>query len=548
MMEEEIRPVQVRSHLQESKDRRPKAIAPQSMGKRLAINSGTTALCRVIQAVVAIAAVPVVIAKLGLAGYGTWETILALSASTTLLMGPLTGTLLWRASMAHGSNDQIAMSRTSGIGLAISGLLLAFALPVFLLAHSLARMVHVPAGLVRDFLYVMPSVMLLTIAGGLVDSFAAVVDGCQRLAYSSIIRTIGQSVRYLVAIAFLYLGYGLSSLLFGFATSVLVMVIGMAILARRLCPLVGPLPVIPTRDEWKSGRKYASLLMIGYISAALRDQTDKLVFAFFASAIWVGYYAIASRMAALVMEISTFVYNPTIAAAGAMTSKGETGRIAGLYKTLMAWVPMLSGMVLVVVVGMHSQLMYLWLGRIVPQAVPLLLMLVLANALVVALTGPGTSLCRGIGRVEIETAYVVFNLILNAVFTVVLVRLIGPFGSAIASVGSWTLGSVYFVWHLHRSVSLPVKATMKAVGIYCVAASTGVLTMLVTNAVVGLPTSRKLSMEELALGAASSLFFYFLVLRILRLHPEQAGAYCKRLFKSLASMRQAQLSNESAPR
>jgi len=388
----------------------------------------------------------------------------------------------------------------------------------------------------------------LTIAGGLVDSFAAVVDGCQRVAYSSIIRTIGQSVRYLVAILLLYLGNGLPSLLYGFTASVVVMVAGMAILARRLCPLVRPLPVIPTRDEWKSGRKYASLLMIGYISAALRDQTDKLAFAFFASATWVGYYAIASRLATLVMEISTFVYNPTIAAAGAMTSKGEIERIAGLYKALMAWVPMLSGMILVVVVGMHRPLMYLWLGRIVPQAVPLLLMLVFANAFVVSLTGPGTSLCRGIGRVEIETAYVVFNVILNAVFTVLLVMLIGPFGSAIASVGSWTAGSVYFVWHLHRSVSLSVKATMKAVGIYCVAASTGILTMLVTDAVLGLPTSRRLSMEELTLGAVSSLIFYVVVLRLLRLDPEQAGAYCRRLYRFLMSMRQAQLSNESALR
>jgi O-antigen/teichoic acid export membrane protein len=495
-----------------------------------------------------IAAVPVVIAKLGLAGYGTWETIQALSASTTLLIGPLTGTLLWRASMAHGANDQIAMSRTTGIGLTFSGLLLASAFPVFLVAHSLARMVHVPSDLISEFIYVMPSVLVLTIAGGVVESFGVVVDGSQRLGYSSMIRTMGQSVRYIVAIVFLNLGHGLSSLLFGFAISILVMVTGMAILAHRLCPLVRPVPVIPTREEWNSGRKYASLLMVGYVSAALRDQTDKLAFAFFASAIWVGYYAIASRLAALVMEINTFVYNPTIAAAGAMIARGERDRIAGLYRTLMAWVPMLSGMILVIIVGMHRPLMYLWLGRIVPQAIPLLLMLVLANGFVVALTGSGTSLCRGIGRVEIETAYVVFNLILNAVFTVILIKLIGPFGSAIASVGSWTLGSLYFVWHLHRSVSLPVKATVKAVGIYCVAASTGIFTMLVANAVVGSPTSRKLSMEELLIGAASSLACYVLVLRLLRLQPEQAGSYCRRLFKSVASMRQAQLSNEVAPR
>jgi uncharacterized membrane protein len=69
-----------------------------------------------------IAAVPVVISKLGLAGYGVWETIIALSASATLLMGPLTGTLLWRAAVAHGAGDQIAMHRTTGIGLLATGI------------------------------------------------------------------------------------------------------------------------------------------------------------------------------------------------------------------------------------------------------------------------------------------------------------------------------------------------------------------------------------------------------------------------------------------
>jgi O-antigen/teichoic acid export membrane protein len=523
--------------LEDHKPDLPKAQGPQSgsgshskgLGKRLAINSGMTAVCRIVQAVVMIASVPVVISKLGLAGYGVWETIVALSASATLLMGPLTGTLLWRGAMAHGSGDQIAMRRTTGIGLLVTIILLVCALPVFLVAAPLGRMLHVPAALQSQFAYVMPSILLLTVAVGLVDSFAAVVDGSQRIAYSVMVRTVGQSLRYGVAILFLYGGYGLRSLLVGYFASIMFMVVSMAILAHHLCSFVRPFPMIPTRDELASGGRYAGLLTIGYISAALRDQTDKLVFAFFASPIWVGYYAIASRIAWLVLEISAFVYNPTVVAAGALTSSGETNRLAGLYKTLMAWVPMLSGLMLVIVVGMHSQLMYLWLGRVIPQVIPLLLMLVLANALVVALTGPGTSICRGIGRVEIETSYVIFNLVLNAVFTVLLVKLIGPFGSAIASVGSWTLGSIYFVWHLHRKISLPVKATVKAVGIYCCAAATGLLTMLAIDFFVGPPISRKMSLEVLTLAGLSSVTIYIFSLHLFRLSPDNMMQYMRRL-------------------
>jgi O-antigen/teichoic acid export membrane protein len=488
--------------------------------KRLAINSGTTALCRTVQAAVTIAAVPFVLSKLGLVGYGVWETIEALSATATLLIGPLAGTLLWQGAVAYGSEDEVAMSRTPGIGLLVTSILLLCALPVFKVARPLGRLVHVPALLNHEFAYVMPCVVLLTVAGGFVDSFAAVVDGCQRISHSVIVRTLGQSVKYVVAIAFLFAGHGLDSLLYGFLASVVFSVLAMAMLARRLCPRTHLLPVIPTKHELKSGGRYGGLLFVGYVSAALRDQTDKLVFAFLASPIWVGYYAIASKLAKLVMEICTFVYNPAVVAAGALSSNRETNRLATLYSTLMAWIPMLSGMALVIIVGLHNQLMYLWLGRVIPQVIPLLLMLVLANALVVALTGPGTSICRGIGRVDIETAYVVFNLILNAVFTVVLVKLIGPMGTVIASVGSWTLGAAFFAWYLHRNIMLPVRSTLKAVGIICCAAGSGFLTLFATRYVAGIPSSRQGSVVVLVAAGAISIAFYLFLLSLTRLLPD----------------------------
>lgn len=520
-------------------------LATRGLGKRLAINSGTTAVCRVVQAVVMVVAVPVVISKLGLAGYGVWETIVALSASATLLLGPLTGTLLWRGSLAHGSGDPLAMRRTAGVGLTATFVLLVCTLPVFHWAVPLGHLLHVSPGLRPAFRIVMPSVLELTFAMGFVESFGAVIDGSQRIASSSMIRTAGQSVRYGMAILCLHWGCGLTSLLYGYVASIAVMLVAMAIIAYRVCPSVRPIPLIPTREELVSGGRYAGLLTVGYISAALRDQTDKLVFALFASPIWVGYYAIASRIAWLVMEISQFVYNPTVAAAGALAASREEHRLAGLYKALMAWVPILSGIILSVVIGMHSQLMELWLGRVIPQTVPLLLMLVMANALVVALTGPGTSICRGIGRVEIETRYVIFNLVINAVFTVILVKLIGPIGSAIASVGSWTLGSVYFAWQLHRNLPLPVRATMKAVGIYCCSAAVGLLTMFFVNHMVHPAMSRTSSLETLALGGSASVLAFLALLWALKLSPDGATQYLRRGMRAVTPWKLSPVSEHS---
>lgn len=470
--------------------------------------------------VVSLVGVPVIISKLGLTGYGIWETILALSASTTLLLGPLTGTLLWRGSLAYGSRDAEAMRRTVGSGLLVTTVLLICASPVLWLARPLSRLVHVPANLVDQFLYALPAVILLTLSMGYVDSFAAVVDGAQRMAQSVIVRALGQAVRTGTAIIFLFRGYGLTSLIIGFTVSVVFMIIMMSILAFRLCPRIGLQHVLPSRKELVFSSRYAGLLAIGYVSAALRDPTDKLVFAFLASPVWVGFYAIASRLAILVMEINTFVYNATVAAAGAIFASGKSETLPALYSKLMSWVPMLAGAVLVAVMGLHREILFLWLGKTIPQVEPLLLMLLMANALVVALTSPGTAICRGIGRVEIETEYVVLNFTLNTLFTVILVKLIGPIGTVIASVGSWSLGAAYFAFILHRRLVLPVQSTLRAMGIYLGSVISGFLSMFAVNYIVGNPSSRQQSVFVLVVGGLFTLSFYFTLLYISNLTPD----------------------------
>ena len=62
----------------------------------------------------------------------------------------------------------------------------------------------------------------------------------------------------------------------------------------------------------------------------------------------------------------------------------------------------------------------------IPEAAPIPSPLLGGNTVAVILTGPGTALCKGIGRVGIETVYVMINLTLNLTLTVLLVIWVGP--------------------------------------------------------------------------------------------------------------------------
>ena len=196
--------------------------------------------------------------------------------------------------------------------------------------------------------------------------------------------------------------------------------------------------------------RYSGLVTVGSVAAALRDQTDKVILASLASPAWVAYYGIAARLCGLVMEIISFFYLPILTAVGALNAMGDWDGVRRLYSRLMAIVSSLTGLVVVVVAGLADRLVVLWIGHPIPQVTILLWLLITGSASAAMLTGPGTAICRGCGRVEIETTYLAFNLVLNLVLTVSLVLLIGPIGTAVATGSTWALSSILFLFVLHK--------------------------------------------------------------------------------------------------
>jgi O-antigen/teichoic acid export membrane protein len=127
------------------------------------------------------------------------------------------------------------------------------------------------------------------------------------------------------------------------------------------------------------------------------------------------------------------------------------------------------------------------------------------------LTGPGSAICRGCGRVEIETTYLAFNLALNLVLTVSLVLLIGPIGTAVATGSTWALASVFFLFLLHRTLDLPREASRRAGGAAVLAAAVTVAVYWVSS-LLGLPQGRQEAFVSIVLlGAAGGLVYLGLV-------------------------------------
>ncbi|MDR3691620.1 MAG: polysaccharide biosynthesis C-terminal domain-containing protein [Fimbriimonas sp.] len=458
--------------------------------RRLFQNSGLIMGCRVVTATTSLIAVPFITSKLRIEGFGIWELMTAIASLCAMFQTSVNGTLLWKISQAHGTDDYATIRRMIRIGvLSILVFLLVLGSGVWMIRYPLIHGLHIKAQYASQVAWVFPSVVCVTVLGGINDTMGSAISGCQRSGVVTVIQAIALVVNYVTAIILIRLNYAYEGLLIGLSAGTLVASVLYFRTAYKLCGGISLVPTTPTVVELKSMARYGFFLIIGSCSQALRDQTDKLVLARFASTTWVGYYGIAARLAVLVMEVSRFFYSPLLTAAGSMHAAKNWVGVQRLYANMIVLVAAAAGIVTVIVAGLHDRLMFMWLGYSRPQVALIVLILLTGNASAVILTGPGTAICRAIGKVWVETAYVVINLVGNLVLTIVLVMTIGPLGTVIASGSTWAVSAVAFTFILPRLVDLPNESTAKARWFLFVVAICSVVTYYGSQ-LVAKPTSR----------------------------------------------------------
>ena len=434
-----------------------------ALERRLFQNSALILACRLAAMTLSVVSVPFVIRSLGFRGYGTWEALMAVSVITAIPQNVIGGTLLWKMSFAFGLGDKMEIARLVRLGVAVSIGLFTLLFPVvWPLRRPLVRLLNISGQFQSAAEWILPCLIAMILLGGINETLGSVIRGCQRTGMATVIQTIASIFNSLSVIGTLFLGAGLWSLLIGYSIAFLLTGIGYRIFATRINPGITLKPIIPRISDIRPAAKYVSCLLLGTVSASLRTETDKIVLAVFASPTWTGYYGLASRLASLVMEASNFFYVPTIAAVGAMHARNDWASIRALYAKLTIVVPLAAGAVVVVVAGLPQHIMVLWIGRYIPEVYTMLSILLCGYASAVILTGPGTSVCKAIGRIEIETAYVSVSLLLNLGLTVVLVASIGPVGTVVATAISWTVGAAMFTFLFHKYIDVDARYTIRA--------------------------------------------------------------------------------------
>ena len=424
--------------------------------KQLFVNSGLLGLSRFLSTSTALVTVPVVLSKLGLSGYGSWETMMAIATLVMVFQTTINGTLVWKMSGAYGSGDLAGIRHLMGVGIAaVLGMFVVVTPIAWAARYYLVGLSNIPP-LYRDAaVWVIPILVSQTTIGALGETFAAVLTAYQRAGLATLIQTAALMANSGFVIIGLLHGWQIWSLLLGNTVGVFLGIAAQYIAVVKICRISSLRPFLP---DWATAKPligFAAFVAIGQISMALRDTTDKFVLASVGNTIWTAWFGLASRLASLSMMVCSFFYVPLISAVAALDAQNDWAGVSRLYANTMIVMPFLAGTFVVLVASTYDRLLMIWIGQSVPQVGPILFILLAGNIIAIALTGVGTSLCKGIGKVSMETIYIVICVVANIVLKLTLTPWLGPIGSVVASAGSWAFGSVIFVFLMYRAVKLP---------------------------------------------------------------------------------------------
>ncbi len=385
-----------------------------------------------------------------------WETALALSGLTAVLIGPISGTLLWRIANLCGLSTTKDALRLMRIGIFLSLLLFVIIVPpAWIFRDKLAGLLHIPQTYITRVSWLLPGLIAMSILGGINDSMASFLNGYQRSGKVSLIQMTATLLQYGIIISALYVGFGFFSLLAGILGSSLISGTGYYWNISKIMGKPNLTPVIPTKADVHAMLGYAGLLLVGTLSSIMREQTDRLVLAGFGTSITlVACYGIAARLANLLMQSYSFFGIPMISAIGVFFASNDWQGIKRLYSNMTKIVVFCSGILVVLILGFYDRILVMWLGRNISGILPILALLLISNFIMIIFTGPGSATCRGIGKVGIETRYILIYFILNVVLTIGLVWSLGAIGTVIASAASMSISSLIFVWILYCKLDL----------------------------------------------------------------------------------------------
>lgn len=405
---------------------------------------------------------PLILHKIGAAGYGTWAVFLAINGLTSLADLGLMGTVSKFVADYHARGDFQGLTRLLSSGLSLF-LLLDFVISMALWAASsqLAVVMFRGSTVPRTELVILLRCFLVVIAANILTQlFASVTTGLQRLDLTHMMSAANVVLAALLGGVLLLGGWGLRGLVYGYIGSGIVTIATYLVLVRRLLPQVVLNPFRLDTGEAKRMFAFSLRLYVTQAAVAVHNQVEKVFLALLVGVTAVGWYDIASDTALKVRGAIGLILSPVLPAASELNALGDETKKRELYYRAQKYLALFGVPVVCYIVAISSRFVELWIGHSMGMiALPLSVLLIVNFFNLVS--GPGFLIFAGSGYMNPGVQSATLGIVLNVVLSLGLIYKFGFAGAVLGTSASLILASGYFLWMFHRRTQYSVSRVMR---------------------------------------------------------------------------------------
>lgn len=452
---------------------------------------------------------PLILHKIGVAGYGTWAVFLAINGLSSLADLGLVGTVSKFVAEYHARRDFPALERLLNSGLGLFLLLdVGVSVVLWLAAPFLANKLFRGSPLSNADLIILLRCFLIVVAANILTQlFASVTTGLQRLDLTNLISAANLLLSAALGAILLLKGWGLRGLIYGYIGAGILTIAVYLMIIRTLLPQIALNPLRFDRSEARKMFGFSLRLYITQAAVAVHNQVEKVFLGILVGVGPVGWYDIASDVALKARASIGLVLSPVLPAASELDALGDETRLKELYFRSHKYLALFGIPAVCYVAAVSKRFVELWLGPGM-KMIALPLAVLLAVNFVNLATGPGFLIFAGRGQMRPGVQSAVLGLVLNVVFSLALIYKLGFAGAVLGTSLSLIIASLFFMVLFHRHTGYSVSRVLRESYLRPILCSSTLLTLL-----LWICPARNLSWLGLGgIGLTFAVFYFVLIL------------------------------------
>ena len=437
--------------------REPLAEVSRQFGR----NVTTTILARVVNMARGVCLVPFLLAHIGLEAYGIWTTIFILVTYVGLTTMGVSNVYIKYVAEFTARREYDKANALLSTGLAVTIPLCAAVFACFVLGWNwFAPWLRLPAahaGDGKEAVLIVLGVFLSSIA---FNAFGDMLTGTQQIASTQVFLTIGIVVEFVLIVALVSAGRGIRGLAEAYLARVVINDGLTWWWAHRTIKWLRLSPRLVRRESLRYVVHFGGLVQLQSMLAIFQVSVDRLAGLTLIGAWAAGLLDVAKKWPTSVSSIPTAFFAALLPAASHVDAASDRstwlGNLQQLYLSASRHSNLCTAAFCAAMTFWAAPIMHVWLGAALPAGgSPILLFALFSLAMQFhMLTGPGTSIFRGMGRVYEEFNYSIPNILLLAISLPVSRWVLGawtPLGIGIAVSAAtavsacWLMGRVLFV-------------------------------------------------------------------------------------------------------